>query len=249
MEQEPPEGPFGFELGPFYYESSSARGEGHPKCGVCLFPLCPDAKPSHIDVERLSLIRNTAVLSTGRAFQMSADRGCTSCRAVSDFAAEHGAVDLELEQRSSWWEIAIYRDDGTSESFVFLAPPDKTPEDMDDQEHNSICRGHGAASIKGTVEDEVLGKARLWWERCIREHRCQTGPSSFRPRRLLRLEHSPDETETVVRLVQDLTEPVEYVALSHRWSEETLAVSLVNSNHSERMEKGLLSSDLPRLSE
>lgn len=53
----------------------------------------------------------------------------------------------------------------------------------------------------------------------------------------------------MVQLMQDLTEPVEYLTLSHRWSEETLDVSLVNSNRSDRMENGIMSSDLPRLGE
>lgn len=232
---------------PFGMEDEGARGAGKPRCGVCLFHLVPEAKPSNVDTdEDLSLIENTWARSTRREFQASADRGCPFCRNILHFALNHGATDLSLKQQSAWRGVSITMDNGTVEPFVFLAPPND--EDYD-QGHSSICRGLGTASIKGTAENKVIDQARLWWENCTREHDCRAGPCTYIPRRLLRLERDSDQTAAVVRLVEDLTEPVEYVALSHRWSEETKAVSLINSNRCERIERGVLISTLPRLSE
>lgn len=137
-------------------------------------------------------------------------------------------------------------ENGRVEPSVFLAPPN---EENYNQGHSSICRGLGTVSIRGTAENWVLDEARLWWERCTQEHNCRAEPGTYIPRRLLRVERASGQTAGVVRLVEDLAEPVEYVALSHRWSEETKAVSLVNSNRCKRMEEGVLSSALPRLSE
>lgn len=231
---------------PFGMEDEGARGPGKPRCGVCLFHLVPEAKPSNVDTdEDLSLIKNTWARSTRREFQASADRGCPFCRNILNFALNLGATDLSLKQQSDYRGISIAMQDGTFEPFVFLMPPsDEDP----DPGHSSICRGIGTVSIKGTAENEVLDEAKLWWERCTQEHNCRAGPCTYIPRRLLRVERASGQTAAVVRLVEDLTEPVEYVALSHRWSEETKAVSLVNSNRCERMEEGVLSSTLPRLS-
>lgn len=243
--------PLGFEVDdPFQIEDDYARGAGQPRCGVCLFPLGTGARPSNVDVdEDLSRIQHTMANSTLREFQVSAARGCAYCINILNFALGHGAVQLRLKQGSEWRGIVIYRENGTSENFLFVAPPNKSHKDLNNRGYNFVCRGLGAASIKGTAEEEVLDKARLWWDRCDREHKCRPQPCSFIPRRLLRVEHCPDETATVVWLVEDPTTPVEYVALSHRWSEETRSVSLVNSNRRQRMENGVLSSDLPRLSE
>lgn len=232
---------------PFGMEDEGARGAGKPRCGVCLFHLVPGAKPSNVDAdEDLSLIENTWARSTRREFQASAGRGCIFCRNILNFALNHGATDLSLKQQSNWRGVSITMENGTVEPFVFLAPPNA---ENYNQGHSSICRGVGAVSIRGTAENEVLDEARRWWEGCTQEHNCRAEPCTYIPRRLLRVERASGQTAAVVRLVEDLTEPVEYVALSHRWSEETKAVSLVNSNRCERMEKGVLSSALPRLSE
>lgn len=264
MEQEPVHGhldfvggpfefggmPLEFDTSPFELEDEGARAAGKPRCGVCLFPLGPGARSSNVDVdEDLYPIKHTMAKSTLREFQVSAARGCTFCDSILNFALGRGAVQVKFKQASHWRGVVISRENGTFENFLLLAPPNKSHEELNNQEFNFVCRGLGAASIKGTAEDEVLDKARLWWDRCTREHHCRPQPCSYIPHRLLRIDHRPDETATVVWLVEDLTAPVEYVALSHRWSEETKAVSLVNSNRRQRMEKGVLSSNLPRLSE
>lgn len=231
---------------PFGMEYEGARGAGKPRCGVCLFHLVPGAKPSNVDAdEDLSLIENTWARSTRREFQASADRGCPFCRNILNFALNHGATDLSLKQQSGWRGVSITMENGAVEPFVFLVPPN---DENYYKGHSSICRGLGTASIKGTAENEVLDEARLWWERCTQEDGCRAGPCTYTPRRLLHVEPASGQTAAVVRLVEDLTEPVEYVALSHRWNEETKAVSLVNSNRCQRMEEGVLSSELPRLS-
>lgn len=234
---------------PFKYEDPSARGAGKPRCGVCLFPLVGGATASNVDAdEDLSLFKSSWATSTRREFRASAARGCTYCASILSFAHDNGAIELKLSQRDFWRGIVIIKDlRGSHETFVFLAPPGKTHEDLDGGKHSSIGRGVGAASIKCSAENEVLDKARSWWETCSEKHDCRTGPRCDTPTRLLRLEHSPDENATVVWLVEGITQPAEYVALSHRWSEETKIVSLVNSNWLERIEKGMSSTDLPRL--
>lgn len=236
----------------FAGEHEGARGAGKPRCGVCLFPLVAGATASNVDAdEDLSFIKSTRVEFTTKGFRASANRGCTYCARILSFARDNGAIDLDMFHFHFWRRIHItykdFRRDPTT--FVFLAALGKFHGDLDSGRHSSIGRGLGAASIQGTYEIEVLDKARLWWEMCSKEHDCRLGPRHYTPSRLLRLEHRPDEAATVVWLVEGMTEPVEYVALSHRWSKETEAVSLFNSNRHERIKTGMLGFKLPRLSE
>lgn len=143
--------------------------------------------------------------------------------------------------------MRIVRSDETIQDFVFMTDPTFSPEELI-RIYPPLGRGLRADEIKSTAESQTIDQARQWWETCSREHHCQGGPCSYIPRRLLRLEHSADEAATVISLVEDLAEPVEYVTLSHRWSEETKVVSLLTSNRRQMLDNGILSSDLPRLS-
>lgn len=231
-------------------DSLKARGIAKPRCGICQFRLSTGKQPSSVDAEG-----HTALLCEAEApgllpeFGISARRGCTSCTNIFNFLLRHGAVQADLQQRGArWLEIRIVRSDKTAQNFVFVTDPTFSPEELS-RIYPPLGRGLAAAAIKGTAEDQTLGLAKHWWEMCTREHHCRVGPCSYIPHRLLRLEHNDDdEAATHVSLVENLAGPVEYVALSHRWSEETKAVSLLTSNRHQMSQRGLVSSQLPRLS-
>ncbi|KAJ0109411.1 Uncharacterized protein J7T55_000336 [Diaporthe amygdali] len=237
------------DVAPFRGEPKGSRGAGKPRCGVCLFLLSPGAHPSNIDADKdITQTVGTYLKFTRKEFVASADRGCTSCRNILKFALHRGAIQLESDQGPFWRGISISDSRMTHGYFIFLTQH-TIPMTDSYQGYPLICRGNATANLEGTAENRVLDRARRWWEMCNSEHNCRRRPCSYIPRRLLRIEHNSDETASVVWLVEDLTEPVEYIALSHRWSEETKAISLLNSNRCQRIEEGLPCSHLPHLSE
>lgn len=236
------------EDGPFPGELLKARGMAKPRCGICQFRLSSGKQPSSVsEIEYTASDCEDEAAGLLPDLQVSAHRGCTSCKNILNFFLRQGAVKAELQRRGArWLEIRIARSDKTFQDFIFMTDPTFSPDELS-RIYPPLGRGLTAAEIKSTAENQTLDQARHWWEMCSREHRCQVGPCSYIPRRLLRLEHSADEAATVISLVEDLAEPVEYVALSHRWSEETKAVSLLASNRRQMLDNRLLSSGLPRL--
>lgn len=237
------------EGGPSPVESLESRGMAKPRCGICQFRLSTGKQPSSVS-ENEYTVSDCEDEAAGLLpdLQVSAHRGCTSCRNILNFFLRQGAVKAEIRRPAArWLEIRITRSDKTFQDFVFMTDPTFSPDELS-RIYPPLGRGLRAAEIKSTADNQTLDQARHWWEICSREHHCQVGPCSYIPRRLLRLKYTADDAATVVSLVEDLTEPVEYVALSHRWSEETKAVSLLTSNRRQMLDNGLLSSDLPCLS-
>lgn len=237
------------EDGPFPGEPLRARGMAKQRCGICQLPLSTGKQPSSVSENEYTVYDcETRAAGLLPDLQVSANRGCTSCRNILNFFLRQCAVRADLQRRGvRWLEFRITRLDKTSQECVFMTDPTFSPEELS-RIYPPLGRGLTAAEIKGTAENQTLDQARHWWEICRREHHCQVVPCSYIPRRLLRLEHTADDAATVVSLVEDLAKPVEYVALSHRWSEETKAVSLLNSNRRQMLDNGLLSSELPCLS-
>lgn len=220
--------------------SNSTRRAGNPCCGVCLFPLSKGVRPSNADADPRYESREKFGL---KAVEASSSRGCRFCRRIFRLALSCGAVGLCIDQRDEPRMLTVTKSDGTSTRFIFMVPMDfpwrKLPRTY------RLCRGRETIKMTSTADDDVLDQAKLWWEICMRKHKCQEVHHSFKPTRLLRLEHKPDNT--VIWLVS-VTSPVQYVALSHRWSKETAETSLCSSNLQQRVEKGILVTELPRLS-
>lgn len=230
--------------------SSWHQNASNPRCGVCLFPLGPGTWPSKMDIKEECNRDPRRFGPEELDVEASASRGCTFCNNIDKFGLQCRAVELSLDKNG----VSLTKSDGTITSFIFVVPPTRLYNDLPRELEREcsllgkhrLCRGLGTIKMNSTADYHVLDQAKLWWETCVRRHNCQGGRSSFTPTRLLRIEHRSDDT--VIRLVA-VTQPVQYVALSHRWSQETEKISLSRSNQLERMGKGILSIELPRLSE
>lgn len=225
------------------FTSERGRGASHPRCGVCLFLLKPGIRASNNDTEEK--ICYLAEWFGRKGFEASARRGCTICKKIIKFALRCGAPELCIDKDGTCRRITIFKSDGTWTNFIFVVPPTAPYADLLRYPHR-LCRGLGTIKMKSTADDHVLDRAQLWWEMCIRDHKCQEGRCSYTPTRLLRLENRFDDT---IVWLTTVAEPVQFVALSHRWSKETEKISLSSLNLHERMENGIPSTELPRLSE
>lgn len=177
--------------------------------------------------------------------EASSSRGCEFCREILKFALSCGAIDLSTDQASDPRCLEVITSDETSSRFIFVVPLAFPYEPRRKALKSRLCRGKETIKMNSTADDHVIDQAKLWWEACIRKHKCQPVSCSYKPTRLLRLEHKSNDT--VIWLVT-VTQPVQYVTLSHRWSKETEEISLSWSNLHRRMERGILATELPRLS-
>lgn len=217
--------------------SSDSRGAGNPNCGVCLLPLRKGARPSNVDADLVHYYGQAFGL---KEVEASSSRGCRFCRNIFKFALSCGADDLWVRHDFHLFLIAT-KSDGTFTRFIFTVPLKVPCEDL--PRGLRLCRGRETIKMTSTADDHVIDQAKLWWETCMRKHKCQEGYRPYKPTRLLRLEPN----DTVIRLVT-VTQPVQYVALSHRWSKETEEISLSSLNLYQRIEMGILITQLPRLS-
>lgn len=221
-------------------ECSSETRAGNPNCGICLLPLSKGARPSNIDADPHD--RFGRQVFGPKEIEASSSRGCEFCRNLFKFALSCCTDGLWV--RHEWHLFLVApKSDGTFTRFIFTVPPEVPCEDLPPAIR--LCRGRETIEMTSTADDHVIDQAKLWWETCVRKHKCQEVYRTYKPTRLLRLEPKPNDT--VVRLVT-VTQPVQYVALSHRWSKETEEISLTSSNLHQRIEKGILVAQLPRLS-
>lgn len=218
---------------------ASENRAGNPNCGVCLLPLSKGARPSNIDADHVHF---WGQVFGPKEIEASSSRGCEFCRNISKFALSCGGDGLWV--RHDWHLFVVApKSDGTFKRFIFTVPPEAPCEDLPPAIR--LCRGRETVKMRSTADDHVLDQAKLWWETCVRKHKCQEVQCTYKPTRLLRLE--PEPNDTVIRLAT-VTQPVQYVALSHRWSKETEEISLTWSNLHQRIDNGILIAQLPRLS-
>lgn len=132
------------------------------------------------------------------------------------------------------------------ESFDLYYAPQHTrlqlPPSSIQQLHPAIRVGRHCV---GTTRD-ALEMAGIWFRRCITHHAkiCNASDPGFLPTRLIFI---GDPNSQSVSLVEHLSAPQKYAALSHRWSEQTKDARLLQSNLRQRLDSGIELSALPLL--
>ncbi|KAL7930801.1 heterokaryon incompatibility domain-containing protein [Trichoderma chlorosporum] len=227
-------------------------------CGACLFELNPTAKslPSDID----GRYEYGFAKSDDREFSFadlikSSKRGCGRCATLASAFESLGAAGFEVAR---WWPnfnspgspfLDIPNADDTSQAFELCsaeAPLDKAVLFADDPApHAVLCRGYKLS--RSTGDDEALDQAAKWLTECQTSHdNCRVSDSAFVPNRLLYLGDNGADSD-ILELVEKPKSPVPYAALSHRWTKETPAKSLLTSNFPDRKQHGMPIAYLPRM--
>ncbi|EHK24031.1 uncharacterized protein TRIVIDRAFT_128569, partial [Trichoderma virens Gv29-8] len=94
---------------------------------------------------------------------------------------------------------------------------------------------------------EALDQAAKWLTECRASHEeCRVSDAAFVPNRLLYLGDDRTDSNTL-ELVEKPDRPIPYAALSHRWTKETPAKSLLTSNLLDRKQHGMPIASLPRM--
>lgn len=152
------------EDGPFADEPHKARGMAKPRCGICQFRLSVGKQPSIVS-ENEYTVSDCEAEAAGLLpdFQVSAHRGCTSCKNLLNFFLRQGAVKADLRRRGApWLEIRITRSDKTFQDFVFMTDPTFSPDELS-RIYPPLGRGLRTAEIKSTAENQTLDQARHWY--------------------------------------------------------------------------------------
>lgn len=218
---------------------------------MCLFKLEPDVRSLKLDVDSsqdLLFSESDYHEFTRDDLAKSAGRGCTRCKRLTAIFESSGA-DFTTAR---WWPAHP----GTGEPYLELVETslkfelnalpngDKQLLQRDDG-INSLhpCIRRGSRVVGSTGDDRCLDQAAAWLDSCRQRHDdCSSNEAMFCPARLLFL---GDENTEMIRLIENPPKEIPYVALSHRWTEETLKVRLVHSNHSERLSSGFPLSEFP----
>ncbi|KAL7955819.1 heterokaryon incompatibility domain-containing protein [Trichoderma compactum] len=226
-------------------------------CGACLFELNPTAKSLSSDIG--GRYEYAFAESDGHEFSFadlikSSKRGCDRCKALASAFESFGVAGFEVAR----WEphlnspgsplLEIASADGTSQVFEICSsetPLDRAVFFADDPlPHVVLCRGHKLSRTTG--DNEALNQAVEWLTECRTSHgECRVSDAEFVPNRLLYLGDGRADSN-ILELVEKPA-PVPYAALSHRWTKETPAKSLVTSNFLDRKQHGMPIANLPRM--
>ncbi|KAL6696888.1 heterokaryon incompatibility domain-containing protein [Trichoderma pleuroticola] len=226
-------------------------------CGACLFELTPTAEslPSDISGRYEYAFAESDDYEFGFADLIkSSKRGCDRCKALASAFESLGAAGFEVAR----WEpnlnspgsplLEIPSADGTSQVFEICsseAPLDKAVFFADEPSpHIVLCRGHKLSRTTG--DDETLDQAAKWLTECRTSHgECRVSDAEFVPNRLLYLGNGRADSNILELVEKPATVP--YAALSHRWTKETPAKSLLTSNFLDRKQHGMPIANLPRM--
>ncbi|KAL6827918.1 heterokaryon incompatibility domain-containing protein [Trichoderma camerunense] len=226
-------------------------------CGACLFELNPTAKSLSSDIG--GRYEYAFAESDDHEFSFtdlikSSKRGCDRCKALASAFESFGVAGFEVAR----WEphlnspgsplLEISSADGTGQVFEICsseAPLDRPVFFADDPSpHVVLCRGYKLSRTTG--DSEALDQAAKWLTECRTSHgECRVSDAEFVPNRLLYLGDSRTDSN-ILELVEKPA-PVPYAALSHRWTKETPAKSLLMSNFLDRKQNGMPIAYLPRM--
>ncbi|KAJ4861465.1 heterokaryon incompatibility protein (HET) domain-containing protein [Trichoderma breve] len=228
-------------------------------CGVCLFELNPTAKSHALSSDIGGRYEYAFEESDDHEFSFadlikSSKRGCDRCKALASAFESFGVAGFEVAR----WEphlnspgsplLEITSADGTSQVFEICSS--ETPLDRpvffadDPLPHVVLCRGYKLSRTTG--DNEALDQAAKWLTECRTSHgECRVSDAEFVPNRLLYLGDSRTDSN-ILELVEKAA-AVSYAALSHRWTKETPAKSLLTSNFLDRKQNGMPIAYLPRM--
>ncbi|UKZ76764.1 hypothetical protein TrVFT333_004474 [Trichoderma virens FT-333] len=237
---------------------SLVRKKERQWCGACLFELNPTAKSLPSDIS--GRYEYAFAESDDHEFSFadlikSSKRGCDRCKALASAFESLGAAGFEVAR----WQphlnspgsplLEILNADDTSQIFEICSSEASLEKAVlfadDPSPHAVLCRGYKLS--RSTRDSEALKQAAKWLTECRTSHEeCRVSDAAFVPNRLLYLGDDRTDSNTL-ELVEKPDRPIPYAALSHRWTKETPAKSLLTSNLLDRKQHGMPIASLPRM--
>ncbi|KAK5997174.1 hypothetical protein PT974_02527 [Cladobotryum mycophilum] len=219
------------------------------RCGACLFELSSKAKPLDTDLHRdWMYIFATCDWHdfTFESLEASAKRGCETCvaliGALKQFGTTFTTASWIPDRNPFGGRHPILQIENSKERFELLTS-DRVVDKGVPSLHPVVNRGR---KLSGSTGGHLaMSQVIKWLDECRQNHEgCSVRDHWFVPTRLI---YVGGEDPDVVELIENPEPSTVYAALSHRWTQETIAVRLETSNLSRRKQKGIRISEFPQM--